>query len=84
METFKKLPQAKEMSSHLVFWFKEKYKMTELDLIKQQALNSDSKAIQQIDFRGNLDQAGNTTMFFIIEEVKKPILDFSQKILIVL
>ena len=35
--------------------------------------------IQQINFTGNLDQAGNKTMFFIIEEAKETILDFSQE-----
>ena len=35
-----------------------------------QALDADLKAIQQINFARNLDGAGNTTMFFIIEEVK--------------
>ena len=49
-----------------------------LDLNKQQVLDADPKAIQQLSFTGNLDRAGNTTMFFIIEEVKETILDFSQ------
>ena len=58
--------------------FKEKYKLIAIDLSKQQALDADPKAIQQIDFTGNLDPDRNTTMFFIIEEVKQTILDFSQ------
>ena len=33
-------------------------------------LDADSKAIQQINFTGNLDLDGSTTIFFIIEEVK--------------
>ena len=36
-----------------------------IDLSKQQALDADPKAIQQINFTENLDQAGNKTMFFI-------------------
>ena len=32
----------------------------------------------QINFTANLDRAGNTTMFFIIEEAKENFLDFSQ------
>ena len=48
------------------------------DLSKQQALDADLKAIQQINFTTNLDRDGNTTMFFIIEEAKKTILNFSQ------
>ena len=52
--------------------------MIAIDLSKQQALDADPKAIQQINFIENLDREGNTTIFFIIEEVKKTILDFSQ------
>ena len=50
------------------------------DLSKQQELDVDSKATQQINFSGNLNRAGNTTMFFIIEETKETILDFSQEL----
>ena len=31
-----------------------------MDLSKQQALDADPRAMQQIYFTGNLDQAGNT------------------------
>ena len=34
--------------------------------------------IQQINFTAILNREGNTTMFFIIEEAKETILDFSQ------
>ena len=47
------------------------------DLSKQQVLDADPRAIQHIIFTANLDRAGNTTMFFIIEEVKETMLDFS-------
>ena len=36
-------------------YFKKNYKMIAIDLSKQQALDADSKAIQQINFTGNLD-----------------------------
>ena len=52
--------------------------MIAIDLSKQQALDADPKAIQQINFTANLDRAGNTTMFFIIEEAKENVLEFSQ------
>ena len=42
--------------------------MIAIDLSKQQALDTDPKAIQPIDFTASLDRPGNTTMFFIIEE----------------
>ena len=52
--------------------------MIALDLSKQQALDADPRAIQQINFTTNLDRTGNTTMFFIIGETKKTVFDFSQ------
>ena len=54
------------------------FKIIAIDLRKQQALDADPKALQQINFSGNLDRSGNTTMFLIIEEAKKIILDFSR------
>ena len=57
---------------------KEHYKMIAIDLSKQQAPDADPRAIQQINFTANLDRAGNTTMFFIVEEAKETVLDFSQ------
>ena len=59
-------------------YFKEHYKMIVKDLSKQQVLDADPRAIQQINFTANLDRRGNTTMFFIIEEAKETMLDFSQ------
>ena len=47
-------------------YFKENYKLIAIDLSKQQELDADPRAIQQIDFTANLDREGNTTMFFII------------------
>ena len=52
--------------------------MIAIDLNKQQALDADPRAIQQINSTANLDRDGNTTMFFIIKEAKETILDFSQ------
>ena len=65
-------------------WFKEHYNLIAIDLSKRQALNADPKAVQQINVTGNLDQAANPSMFFIIEEVNNGILDFSQATVIVL
>ena len=48
------------------------------DLSKQQALNADPRAIEPINFATHLDIAGNTTMFFIIEEAENTVLDFLQ------
>ena len=52
--------------------------MIAIDLSKQQALDAGPGAIQQINFTASLDRAGNTTVFFIIEEAKETALDFSQ------
>ena len=57
-------------------YFKDHYKMIAMDLSKQQALDADPRGIQQFNFTANLDRAGNTTMFFIIEEAKETVLDF--------
>ena len=59
-------------------YFKENYKMIAIDLSEQQALDADPRAIQQINFTANLDSAGNTAIFFIIEEARKTVLDVSQ------
>ena len=63
---------------------KKNYKIIAIDLSKHQALDADPGAIQQINFTANLDRAGNTTMFFIIEEEEETVLDFSQGIVNVL
>ena len=44
------------------------YKMIAIDLNRQQALDADRRAIQQINFTANLDRGGNTRIYFIIEE----------------
>ena len=59
-------------------YFKNYYRMIAIDLSKQQTLDVGPKAIQQINFTGNLDEAGSITIFSIIEEVKETILDFPQ------
>ena len=48
-------------------YFKKHYKMISIDLSKQQALDADPKAIQQINFTTNIDRAEGTTIFFIIK-----------------
>ena len=50
--------------------------MIVIDLSKQQALDADPRAIQQINFTANIDRDGNTTMFFVTEEAKETVLDF--------
>ena len=59
-------------------YFANTHKMIAVDLSRQQALDADPRVIQQINFTGNLDRAGNTSVYFILEETKETILEFSQ------
>ena len=52
--------------------------MIGVDLSKQQELNTHPKAIQQINFTANLDRARNTRIYFILEEAKETVSEFSQ------
>ena len=59
-------------------YFKNCYKMIAIHLNKQQALDVDPRATQQINFIANLDRVGNTRIYYILEEAKETVLDFSQ------
>ena len=52
--------------------------MIAIDLSKQQVLDGGPRAIQQINFTANLDRAGNTRFYFILEEAKETVFEFSQ------
>ena len=54
--------------------------MTAIDVSKQQALDVDPRAIQQINFTANLDRPRNTRIFFILDEAKETVLDFSKEL----
>ena len=56
----------------------KKHKMITIDLGKQQACDAYPKAIQQINFTGNLERDNGAIMFFIIEEAEETVLHFSQ------
>ena len=81
MKVFKKLQQFNEMIIHLIVCrtiiiSKNSYKMVAINLSKQQALDANPKAIQQINFTANL--AKNAVILFIIEKENETVLDFSQ------
>ena len=57
-------------------YFIKYYKMIATDLCKRPAFDSDPNTIKQINLNGNLEN--ESTIFFIIEEVKETVLDFSQ------
>ena len=42
--------------------------MIAIDLIKQQELDGDPKAIQQVNFTGNLNRKRNTIMFLLLNK----------------
>ena len=52
---------------------KNYFKMIAIGLSKQHAIDTDPKAIQQINFTGNLarNPVANTAIFLILEEVKE-------------
>ena len=52
--------------------------MIAIDLSKQQALDTDPRATQQINFTANLDRNDGATVSFIIEQAKETVFKFSQ------
>ena len=52
--------------------------MSAVDLSKQQALDADPRAIQQINFAANLDKAGDIRIYYILKESKETKLNFPQ------
>ena len=52
--------------------------MIAVELSKQQALDADPEAIQQINFTANLVRAERTRFYFILEEAKETVFEFLQ------
>ena len=52
-------------------YFKDTNKMIALDISKQQVLDADPRAIQEINFTANLDRADNTRIFSFLKKQKK-------------
>ena len=59
-------------------YFRDNYKMIAVDLSRQQALDADPRAIQQINFTAKLDRASDTRVYFILEKSKETELNFAQ------
>ena len=57
--------------------FKKYYTLIAIDLSKQQKIDADPKGIQQINITENLEE-DNATKFFIIEEAKETVSQFSK------
>ena len=62
-------------------YFKKHDKMIAIDLSKEQTIDADPKAIQQIIFPGNLSGNNNRLVFFFIKEAKETILDLYKELL---
>ena len=60
-------------------YFKDHYKMIAIDLSKQQALDADPRAIQQINFTANLDRAANKQCSLLFNKQKKLFLNFHKE-----
>ena len=52
--------------------------MIAIDLSKHQVLDADPKEIQEINFTENFYRAGNMRLYFILEEAKETVFEFSQ------
>ena len=56
--------------------FKDNYRLIAVDLSKQKALDADPRAIQQIIFIGKASE--NIVVYYILEQSKETILQFSK------
>ena len=62
-------------------YFENKYRLIAVDLIKQKALDADSRAIQQIIFTGKITSTVpniRVVIFYILEKSKETIFEFSK------
>ena len=60
-------------------YFEKNYRLIAVDLCKQQALDPDLRAIQQVIFTGNITGRQNNTrviIYYILEQSKETILEF--------
>ena len=78
-----KYQQDKVMIIQLVVYqilliLKKNYKLTAADLSKQKALDADSRATQQIIFTDKVSAA--VIIYYILEQSKEKILEFSKEI----
>ena len=60
-------------------YVKDHYKVIAIDLSKQQALDADPRAIQQINFTANLDRAANKQCSLLFNKQKKLFLNFHKE-----
>ena len=73
------------LTQMVVYWIliilKKNYRLIAADLSKQQALDADSRTIQQIIFNGKIKVTEKKTrviIYYILEKSKETILEFSK------
>lgn len=69
--------------TYLIIHIQKNSKLIVILLSKQQVLNADPNAIQEIRLIGNLERTENTTVFFIIKDVKLTYIRFDSIISII-
>ena len=63
-------------------YFDKNYRLIAADLSEQKALDADSRAIQQIIFTGKIkatEENTRVTIYYILENSKETILEFSKR-----
>ena len=63
-------------------YFEKNHKLIAFDLSKQKALDADPRAVQQIIFTGKASE--NIVVYYILEQSKETVLQFSKGTTIVL
>ena len=61
-------------------YYNKHYEMMAINLSKQQVPAANPKAMQQINFTGNLGDENNRVIFFITKEAKQTILEETVKV----
>ena len=75
LQLVKKMTTEVDVYQTIAISKKKKKELIALDLSKEQKLDADTKAIQQIILTGNLNKGKGARMYFSIEEAKETVPD---------
>ena len=78
LQLVKKMTTEVDVYQTIAISKKKKKELIALDLSKEQKLDADTKAIQQIILTGNLNKGKGARMYFNIEEAKETVPDLSK------
>ena len=78
LQLVKKMTTEVDVYQTIAISKKKKKELIALDLSKEQKLDADTKAIQQIILTGNLNKGRGARMYFSIEEAKETVPDLSK------